>query len=397
VSTTTAPAVAFCTDSYLEINGVARTSRTFEEYARKAGRSFLCIYGTCPGFPEADGTGARLPLRRGFASFRLETDLRFDLNFWRHAGSVVNAISGFGANVIHVTSPGDVGLLGAYAARKLEIPLVASWHTNVHEYARCRLEHLLGLLPHRWTQPFSELSENQALRLVLRFYKLADVILAPNLELVGMLQANTGKPTFLMERGVDTELFSPSRRTRKEDGLFRIGFVGRLSPEKNVQFLAKLEDELTKKGFRDFSIVVVGDGAQRPWLERNLRRAEFTGVLHNEALAEAYAGMDVFAFPSRTDTFGNVVLEAMASGVPPVVMDSGGPKHVVNHGISGFVSRNEGDFIEFVSHLMASPAHHRKISEQARNAALRVSWNRVFDEVYRAYETAINRHRKEVA
>jgi glycosyltransferase involved in cell wall biosynthesis len=397
VSEEISPSVAFFTDSYLEINGVARTSRKFEEFARKTNRRFLCVHGASSGTQITPERGIRLPLRRGLTSFPLERDLQFDVSLWRYAGRVLNEVSGFGANLIHVTSPGDVGLLGVYAAHRLGIPLVASWHTNVHEYARCRLQSLLRFLPRSWEGPVSGSAEIQALRMIVRFYKFADVILAPNLELLHMLETETKKPAFLMRRGVETDQFSPRKRTRQENRTFRIGFVGRLSPEKNVQFLARLEHALAEKGFNDFSIVVVGDGAERRWLERNLKRAEFTGVLVNEALAEAYANMDVFAFPSQTDTFGNVILEALASGVPPVVMNSGGPKYLVDHGISGFVSGNEEEFIEFVSQLMSTPDQHQRMREQARNAALKLSWDRVFEEVYRAYETAINRNHKEVA
>jgi glycosyltransferase involved in cell wall biosynthesis len=392
-----APSVAFFTDSYLEINGVARTSRKFEEFARKTSRRFLCVHGTSSNTQIAHERGLRLPLRRGLTSVRLERDLRFDVSLWRYAGAVLNEVSGFGANVIHVTSPGDVGLLGAYVAHKLGIPMVASWHTNVHEYAKCRLQSLLRFLPNSWEQAVSESAEIRALRMVVRFYRFADVILAPNLELLRMLESETRRPAFLMQRGVETDQFSPRKRTLQENRVFRIGFVGRLSPEKNVRFLARLERELAERGFSDFSIVVVGDGAERRWLERNLRRAEFTGVLLNDALAEAYANMDVFAFPSHTDTFGNVILEALASGVPPIVMNSGGPKYLVDHGVSGFVSRNEEEFIEFAAQLMSSPDQHRKMREQARNEALKRSWERVFEGVYRAYETAINRTNKEVA
>src|SRR5262249_99115 len=148
---------------------------------------------------------------------------------------------------------------------------------------------------------------------------------APNPELVEMLAARTNKPSFLMQRGVDWELFSPTRRTAN-DRVFRIGFVGRLSPEKNVRLLVKLEQALDELGFVNYQILVVGDGKERQWLELNLRRGKFPGVLRNEVLAEAYADMDVFVFPSNTDSFGNVVLEALASGVPPVVMGGGGPK-----------------------------------------------------------------------
>src|SRR5262249_35330092 len=157
-----------------------------------------------------------------------------------------------------------------------------------------------------------------------------------------------------MQRGVQADLFCPARRT-VHDGIFRIGFVGRLSPEKNVRFLAKLETALSESGARDFLIVVVGDGKERAWLEWNLRDGTFTGVLRNEALAEAYANLDLFVFPSTTDTFGNVVLEALASGVPAVVMDKGGPQYLIDHDVTGFIARDEHEFIRFVLRHMTSP------------------------------------------
>jgi hypothetical protein len=97
---------------------------------------------------------------------------------------------------------------------------------------------------------------------------------------------------------------------------------------------------------RDFRFQISGSGSERAWLERHLPRAEFTGVLSGEALAAAYANMDVFAFPSHTDTFGNVVQEALASGVPAVVTASGGPRFIVRDGVSGFVAESDDDFCE---------------------------------------------------
>jgi len=392
----TRPRVAFFTDSYLEVNGVARTSRQFETFARKTGRPFLCVHGTDSGTKLPREHNLKYPLQRGWTSFRIERDLEFDLNLWRHTRPVLKAVSEFGANVIHVTSPGDVGLLGAYVARTLRIALVASWHTNLHEYANCRLERVLRFLPAAWKHSAAAAAEIHALRCIMRFYKLADVVLAPNIELVEMLRSGTTRPAFLMQRGVQTDLFSPSKRTVR-DGTFRIGFVGRLSPEKNVRFLAKLEKDLAACGFRNFRMLVVGDGSERSWLEANLRRAAFTGVLRNEALAEAYANMDLFVFPSNTDTYGNVVLEALASGVPAIVMNGGGPKYLVEHGTSGFVASDADEFAGFVSKLMCSRFQHQRMCEEARNAALRVSWDSVFEEVYRAYDLARDHHSKEAA
>ena len=134
-----------------------------------------------------------------------------------------------------------------------------------------------------------------------------------------------------MRRGVDTRLFDPARRRRSDD-TFRIGYVGRLTPEKNVRFLAELGVALKAKGQDNVEFVIVGEGSEEAWLRQNVPNVTCTGVLRGDALAEAYAGMDLFAFPSRTDTFGNVVLEALASGVPAVVTDGGGPKFIVAAG-----------------------------------------------------------------
>ena len=119
-----------------------------------------------------------------------------------------------------------------------------------------------------------------------------------------------------MRRGVDTTLFSPARRLA-DDGTFRLGYVGRLSSEKNVGLLPSLEAALIAAGHHDVRFLIVGEGRERRGLEHQMTTAEFTGVLHGEALAEAYANMDSLVFPSETDTFGNVVQEALASACWP--------------------------------------------------------------------------------
>jgi glycosyltransferase involved in cell wall biosynthesis len=140
----------------------------------------------------------------------------------------------------------------------------------------------------------------------------------------------------------------------------------------------------------------VGQGAEEPWLKANLRQAEFAGVLQGEALARAYANMDVFAFPSRTDTFGNVVLEAMASGVPAVVTDGGGPKFIVRHGEDGFVARNNFEFVEHISSLLSNRELLTAMRSAARQHALAASWDAVFEQVYRVYDQMLNERQRVV-
>ena len=164
-----------------------------------------------------------------------------------------------------------------------------------------------------------------------------------------------------------------------------IGYVGRLTVEKSVRFLADLERELIRSGVADFRFLIVGQGSEEGWLRANLRSAESTGVLTGEALGRAYANMDVFAFPSRTDTYGNVVLEAFASGVPAVVTDSGGPRFIIHHGENGFVTSDLREFASCVEGLIRNPPQLAAMRRSARSHALSASWDAVFDSVYAGY------------
>ena len=118
----------------------------------------------------------------------------------------------------------------------------------------------------------------------------------------------------------------------------------------------------------------------------NMQKADFTGVLRGEALARAYANMDVFAFPSKTDTYGNVVLEALASGVPAVVTDGGGPRFIVRPGETGFVARNLEEFCTSIQNLATRPAQRENMRAAARTHAMTASWDAVFESVYAGYE-----------
>ena len=208
--------------------------------------------------------------------------------------------------------------------------------------------------------------------------------MAPNQELLELTRRLTGRMAILMRRGIDSRLFTPARRNRIGN-TFRIGYVGRFTPEKNVRFLAVLGNTLNILGREKFEFMIVGEGSEKEWLRKNVPNATFTGVLHGERLAEAYANMDLFAFPSHTDTFGNVILEALASGVPAVVTSDGGPKFLVESGITGYVASSDWDFISFVNKIMTSPTPHEKMRGAALHSASLQSWDEVFESVFRAY------------
>jgi glycosyltransferase involved in cell wall biosynthesis len=268
----------------------------------------------------------------------------------------------------------------------MRIPLAASWHTNLHEYAATRSHWLLQHLSVEQAASGAHCIERTALNIATILYKRARVLFAPNPDLCRLLEQETGRPCHLMQRGVDARLFSPAHRERSESGRdFVLGFVGRLSVEKNVALLARIQLELEELGIRNFHFRIVGQGAEERWLREHLPRAEFTGVLRGEALARAYAGMDVFVFPSHTDTFGNVVLEAMASGVPAVVTPDGGPRSQVQEGRTGRIARDE-EFAAAIASILRNPSLHQNMRQAARAFALTASWDSVFEKVYAAYE-----------
>jgi len=387
----TNPRVAFFPDAFHEANGVARTSRALVAAASRRRVPMLCIHAGPVTQWIAEPPGARLEIARGPVSFALEHDLRHDLLLWRHRTRVIEAVRTFGADVVHVTGPSDIGQLGAYVAHALNLPLVGSWHTNLHEFAACRIDRWLGCLPRGGRRRASQWVARTSLWATLQFYRLPDVLLAPNLELVEFLQRQAGTPTFLMRRGVDTTLFSPTKRDVR-DGTFRFGFVGRLSREKNVRLLPRLEQALLAAApHTPFRFLIVGEGGERPWLEQQMTHADFTGLLHGDSLARAYANMDLLVFPSETDTFGNVVQEALASGTPALVSSCGGPKFIVRPGISGFVASSEHDFIECARAAMSDGDRHRRMCLAARRQMLNASWDSVFDEVLDAYAAATGR------
>ncbi|WP_263410385.1 glycosyltransferase [Terriglobus tenax] len=386
------PRVAYFPDSFHEVNGVAHTSRNFQAFATRHQLPFLCVRAgsRIPAY-EKNGSVETLELKRSFASVPMERDLAFDTLFLRHLKMVRLRLQEFKPDIIHITGPSEQGILGAIFAWRMGIPLAASWHTNVHEYAARRAEWLTRFFSPRAKQATEQTVQDATLNATARFYRLAKVLFAPNDELCDLLATATGKPCHLMQRGVETETFSPAHRTRsREDKEFVLGFVGRLSVEKNVALLPVIQKALEQRGITNFRFLVIGHGAEEPALKALLPRAEFPGVLKGAALSEAYANMDLFVFPSHTDTFGNVVLEALASGVPAIVTPDGGPKYIVRDNQTGFIATDDG-FPAAIERLLREPETMARMQTSAREYALQCSWDAVFERVYSAYNGVLTR------
>ena len=375
---------------------MAMTSQRLVGYAKKMGYPFLCVHAGEKTQIKEDETIKYLSLKRSPLAFALDEGLKFDPLFNRHLSRVSRQLDEFRPDVIHWTGLNDVSIMAAILAYRKQIPTLGSWHTNLHEFAARRLTRMFRFLPSPTVSKMTGFVEKRIMDGAILYYRMPKAILAPNQELIDVLAAGTRRKTGLMSRGVDTENFSPEKRTVRDD-VFRFGFVGRLRAEKNVRMLADLEKELLKNGKSNFKFLVVGEGNEREWLEKNLQTGEFTGFLEEEGLFEAYANMDAFVFPSETETFGNVVQEANASGVPCIVTNQGGPKFIVRHGETGFIAENFPDFVRYSLELLENAEKHAEMKLSSRAFALSRSWDAVFEGVYEAYQTAIEIDKREKA
>ena len=382
------PRVALFADTLHEINGAANVLRRLRSFAEETSRPFLCICAGGETRLTRSGPVWTLELKRGKLSIPIDGELKYDPLLWRHKKLVGDVLGNFDPDIIHVTGVNDVSQLGFHFAHFEGINAVASWHTNTHEYVARRLSGAVTWFPERISRSLSEKVERYSFRGLMRLNFLAQMQLAPNEELVEILRAETGRPASLMSRGVDTEFFTPAKRRRTGNEPFVLGFVGRLRPEKNVRLLGEIDSKLRESGVSGYKWLIVGEGTEAGWLRNNLSNAELTGVLHGEELAAAFADMDLFVFPSRTDAFGNVVLEAMASSVPAVVMPDNGPKYLIKDRLDGFVAENDSHFIDIVMRFVRAGEVPSSIRDAARVAANTRSWPNVFEQLYRDYRAA---------
>ncbi|MBE3598528.1 MAG: glycosyltransferase [Limnochordaceae bacterium] len=387
--------VGYFVDTLDEINGVSLTSLRLAGWAARTGHD-LTVLG-------ADVDRRRLTQQAAARVRPLRTIARMPLPGYPalilHVPSMTQVLqlaSSF--DVIHAATPGPVGLAALAAARMLGRPFTAAYHTHLPEYA----EALTGS---------PELAQ-LAWRAMRWFYGEADRILVPSRAVAEHLLAHGidaetgGQRLVVFRRGVDTEAFHPrhrvpgfwARRGVPEGPAHPVVlYVGRISKEKNLDALLSLAAGLgasaSLRALGVFPVVVlVGEGPYREELERRAPpNVRFTGPLTGAQLAAAYASAAVFAFPSVTDTFGNVVLEAMASGLPCLVTDRGGPQEQVVDGQTGWVLPAERwvtEALGCLEMLLARPELLQAMGARARAEAERRPVDAGLEEMWRSIAQA---------
>ncbi|WP_334177866.1 glycosyltransferase family 1 protein [Pseudoxanthomonas sp.] len=344
---------AIVTETYPpEVNGVALTVQGLEAGLRQRGHEVSVVRPRQP----SDGAGIDDTLLVRGASLPCYPGLKFGLPATRRLLAQWKASP---PDAIYVATEGPLGWSALRAARRLGIPAATGFHTRFDDYMR---DYGLRFLQHT------------ALRWMRRFHNGADATLVPTRELAEFLQSQGFRHVVRLARAVDAKHFSPAKRDQALRSSWGLGtddvaviYVGRIAAEKNL--------DLSIRAFRairqaqpDAKFVWVGDGPVRERLAQEHPDFLFCGVQRGEALARHFASGDLFLFSSHSETFGNVTLEAMASGVPTVAFDYGAAREHLVDGVHGAAVESDDDFVAAALRLAADAALRRRQGEAARSA-----------------------------
>lgn len=354
-----------------DINGVARTLRTLSAGLIANGHQVEVVTTVAedPREPDLDPLSRQVTLSMPLPGY---PGLRLGLASTRY---LMGLMESFRPDVVYTATETALGIASIRAASKLGIPVVSGFHTNFHTYLEDY--HLPGL--DAVAQAFLRTVHNQTAK-----------TLTPSQDAADMLRGWGIQDVAVLGRGVETDLFHPAKRSLELRASWGAGedtpvaiYVGRIAAEKNLGLLMRAFD-----AFRDVHpearCVLVGNGPKLAWLEAEFPNCHYAGVRLGEDLAAHYASGDVFIFPSLTETFGNVVTEAMASGLNAVAFDYAAPRQFIRDGTNGFLAPfgDEILFLEQVRHA-AERWSDQPLRTAARETALSLSWQRVVDQFER--------------
>lgn len=360
---------AWFTDTLEDVNGVATTIRKMTAAAAEAGEELVVVTS------RGDLTIEGIPIKnfRPIGEFELPEYELQKLSF-PPVLQMLDYVQREGFSEIIISTPGPIGLTALLAAKMLNLETSGIYHTDFPQYIRILTE--------------DSFLESLAWKYMQWFYGQCDTLFV-NSERYRQSWINRGIDAAkirILPRGLDTELFTPARGEpdfwqkwgSDGDGV-RLLYVGRVSKEKDLDVLAQAYQALRQKGL-PVQLSVVGHGPYAKALAEQLPEACFTGYLTGEELARAYASADIFVFPSTTDTFGNVIIEAQAAGLPVIVSDEGGPAELVTEGVNGLITkaRDPADFARGIDQLVKDRNLRMRMSTAARAAVEGRSWPNAF-------------------
>jgi glycosyltransferase involved in cell wall biosynthesis len=366
---------AWFTDTLEDVNGVATTIRKMTASGVAAGCDLTVM--TCRS--EVSDHGIPLKNFPPVGEFELPEYELQRLSFPPVLHILEHLIRENYSEII-ISTPGPIGLTALYAAKTLGLRAVGIYHTDFPQYVRILTD--------------DSFMETLTWDFMHWFYSQLDIVYV-NSEDYRKCWIERGIPAEklkILPRGLDTKLFNPTRRNPEfwksrglREGEIGMLFVGRISKEKNLDTLVSATRRLAEWQ-TPVRPLFIGEGPYLPEMKRLLPDAIFTGYLTGDELADAYASADLFVFPSTTDTFGNVVIEAQACGLPVIVSDVGGPRDLVHHGKDGFVTKalDVGELAEAVRRLALDPAMRERMGSAARGRVETRDWSEAFEKFWTA-------------
>lgn len=356
--------IAIFTDTfYPDINGVARTLKRLTNFLESQNVTYKLFA------PDSDSSDYASSHMYRFKSlpFFLYPECRLALPNLQQAKEELQR---FSPDLIHVATPFNVGLCGVYFSKKLNIPLVASYHTNFDDYL------------HYYNLPFLS---KMHWKYMHWFHRTCKKIFVPSPATYHLLKQHGFTNLELWPRGVDCQLFHPfydqaavKKQYCQPQETYLLTYVGRLAPEKDLHTLLAAARSLPPELNKQIQWLIIGDGPLRAELEAQAPvNMTFSGYLSGLPLAEAYAASDLFVFPSPTETFGNVVLEALASGTPVIGARAGGVQNIIKPESTGLLCKpgNVEEFSEAIQHLLTHEPLRKQMGMAGREYALTQSWN----------------------
>lgn len=369
--------IAFFTDTYdPDINGVARTLKRFTDYLGEQNISFKVF---APQSNSNDYVSSNIHRFKSLSFFLYpECRLAFPNYF-----QIKAELQEYEPDLIHVATPFNIGLCGAYYAKKLNIPIVGSYHTDFDKYLKFyNLEFLSKFL---WSY-------------MNWFHRPFKKNFVPSQDTLEGLKRHGFMNLEIWGRGVDCNLYHPhydKQLVREQYGIqkkYLLTYVGRLAPEKDVKTLITVAKSIPAPINEQIQWLIIGDGPMREELENEAPdNMMFTGYVKGEQLAAVYSASDLFVFPSSTETFGNVVLESLASGTPAIAANAGGVKTIIRNGVSGHLCQpgNTEEFRNSILTLLENEDLRKQMGIEGRNYALTQKWDRIFDGLIWHYYDAI--------
>jgi len=368
---------AWFTDTLEDVNGVATTIRKMTGAAKNAGADLIVVTSR----NEIRITDIPIKNFKPIGEFELPEYELQRLSF-PPILRMLDYIQREGFTEIIISTPGPIGLTALAAAKMLNLQTSGIYHTDFPQYIRILTD--------------DSFLESVAWHYMHWFYGQLDSVFVNSEEYRRSWIARGFAPEKLkiLPRGLDTTLFSPEHRDPafwqkfgEHNGAVHLLYVGRISKEKDLDVLAQAYRQLRDEGL-PIQLYLVGDGPYLQALHESMPEAIFTGYLRGKELAAAYASADVFVFPSTTDTFGNVVIEAQASGVPVIVSDTGGPKELVEENVNGVVTKSHDveDLARAIRDLVNDKRKRHQMSRQARQAVIDRSWPGAFRKFWAATE-----------